>query len=34
MVKKSTIAKTVRLNRLHWLRHVKRMKEIGFPKKF
>ncbi len=33
MVKKHTIAETIRLNRLHWFRHVQRMEENRIPKK-
>ena len=32
-VKKLTIIETVRLNRLHWVGHVKRMKENRIPKR-
>ena len=34
MVKKNTIAETVRLNRLRWFGHVQRMEKIKFPKKY
>ena len=33
MVKKPTIAQTIRLNRLRWFGHVWRMEENGIPKK-
>jgi hypothetical protein len=32
IVKKSTITKTIRLNRLHWFGHVQRMEENTNPK--
>jgi hypothetical protein len=32
-VKKPTIIETVRLNRLHWFRHVQRMEEKRIPKR-
>jgi len=32
-VKKPTIIETIRLNRLHWFRHVQRMEENGIPKR-
>jgi len=33
MVKKPTITYTIRLNRLHWFRHVQRMEKNRIPKK-
>jgi len=33
MVKKRTITETIRLNRLHWLRHVQRMEENRIPER-
>jgi hypothetical protein len=33
MVKKTTITKTLSLNRLHWFGHVQRIEEDRFPKK-
>ena len=33
MVKKPTIAQTIRLNRLRWFGHVQRMEENRIPKK-
>jgi hypothetical protein len=33
MFKNPTITKTVRLNRLHWFRHVERMEVNRIPKK-
>jgi hypothetical protein len=33
MVKKSTIAETIRLNRLLWFGHVQRLEENRIPKK-
>jgi len=33
MVKKPTITETIRLNRLHWFGHVKRMEENRIPNK-
>ena len=33
MVKKPTIAETIRLNRLCWFEHVQRMEENRIPKK-
>jgi hypothetical protein len=33
MVKKPTITETIRLNRLQWFGHVKRMEENRIPKK-
>ena len=33
-VKKPTIIETVRLNRLRWFGHVRRMEEIEFPKEY
>ena len=33
MVKKPTVAETIRLNRLHWFGHVQRMEENIIPQK-
>ena len=33
MVKKPTVAETIRLNRLHWFGHVQRMEENRIPPK-
>jgi hypothetical protein len=33
MVKKPTITGTIRLNRVHWFRHMQRMEEYKIPQK-
>ena len=33
VLKKPTIIETIRLNRLHWFRHVQRMEEKRIPKR-